>query len=151
MGQKPSEEAIMRSSPSFSRRGVELDDDQVVSDELIVRLVQATAQTVPEVVAEFTLAQRANLARFCYRKAHLHEVGLAIAATCDQSTLVNAWGTSLGRALFDQSREPMRPEIVRCPGRREVTLGRMPAQLRSACEVGDLADWSAGGEDVVKH
>ncbi len=132
----------VKSTPAFSRRGAELDDDQVVSDELIVRLIQATAQHAPDVVAGLTLAQRANLARFCYRKAHLHQIGLAIAATCDQSALISAWGTSLGRALFDQSRGPARPELIRYPGRREITFGRMPA--RDVCEDDDI-------EDIVRH
>jgi hypothetical protein len=142
----------VKSSAALSRRGAELDDDQVVSDELILRLVQASVPRVPEVVAGLTLAQRANLARFCYRKVHLHRIGLAIAATCDQSALINAWGTALGRALFAQSREPAQPETIRYPGRREITLGHMPAPARTVheCEDDDIADWN-GGEGVVTH
>jgi hypothetical protein len=41
---------------------------------------------------QFSPVERANLAVFCYRKAHLNRVGLAIAATCDRDTLIAAWG-----------------------------------------------------------
>jgi hypothetical protein len=50
-------------------------------------------------------AQRARLAVFCYRKRHLHELGLMIASTCDCASLVGAAGTG-GRVIFEQSRDP---------------------------------------------
>ena len=42
---------------------------------------------------------------FCYARAHLHGIGLTIAATCDLTTLVQKFGAAVGQVLFDQSRE----------------------------------------------
>ena len=52
----------------------------------------------------FTPQNRANLAAFCYGRAHLHDIGLTIAATCEFEELVAAAG-SVGHFLFEQSRE----------------------------------------------
>src|SRR5262245_66549761 len=69
-----------------------LDDDQTVPDDLIGRLYGANERAVADVMAAYTSDQRAYLAMFFYRKAHLRPIGLAIAATCDVSTLVQVWG-----------------------------------------------------------
>ena len=49
-----------------------------VDDDLVGRLYQAGTSSVLELVSSFSDGERANLAMFCYRKAHLHQVGLAI-------------------------------------------------------------------------
>src|ERR1700674_4593128 len=49
--------------------------------------------------------KRASLAVFCYHKSHLRRIGLAIARTCDLTSLVQEWGVILGQAVFSQSRE----------------------------------------------
>jgi hypothetical protein len=103
----------------------QLDDDMAVPDELIGRLHRATATTILDLLDRFTPQERANLAMFCYRKAHLHRIGLAIAATCDLPALVQQWGTVLGHAIFIQSREKgIEPETVRQPQRQKITLAR---------------------------
>ena len=79
------------------------DDDQTVPDDLIGRLYGASDSALADVMAGCSSGQRANLAMFCYRKAHLRAIGLAIAATCDFSTLVQVWGPTRGQALLDQS------------------------------------------------
>ena len=55
--------------------------------------------------ARFRLPEerRATLAVFCYSRSHLYDVALAIAATCDERTLVLAGGRP-GTFLFEQSR-----------------------------------------------
>src|SRR5262249_32897603 len=80
-------------------------DDQVVPEELVGRLYRANEDAVPGLLGGLSSHERANLAMFCYRKSHLHRTGLAIAATCDLTTLIQAWGTALGQALFAQSRD----------------------------------------------
>jgi len=108
--------------------GPELNDDQTIPDELTARLCHATAESVPDVIAGLTSAQRANLARFCYRKAHLRDVGLAIAATCDEDSLIGAWGRTLGHALFAQSHGAA--DFAPAPTGRTrpaITLGTMAA------------------------
>ena len=48
--------------------------------------------------------QRARLALFCNRRAHLHEMGLSIAATCSEADLMHEGGP-VGAMLFRQSRD----------------------------------------------
>jgi len=100
-------------------------DDHVVPDELIGRLYRAGENAVLELTATFSPRQRADLAAFCYRKAHLHGIGLAIAATCDVELLTQVLGTALGTVLWAQSRQ--RPEPVRAVGsqRAKITLPKL--------------------------
>ena len=73
----------MRKVPARSPATLQLDHDTFASEELIGRLHHATDATILHLVEQFTSLERANLAMFCYRKAHLRRIGLAIAATCD--------------------------------------------------------------------
>jgi hypothetical protein len=123
------------------------DDDQLVPEELIGRLYRASESTVFDLLPELTLQDRAYLAMFCYRKSHLHRIGLAIAATCDESVLVQTWGTALGQTLYAQSREAP-PAPQRLPGqhRSKITL----ATLSAVPWVGsDDADEGEGGDEGV--
>jgi hypothetical protein len=62
---------------------------------------------------------------YCYRKSHLRRTGLAIAATCDRTTLIQAWGTAIGHAIFAQSRESGADADQASPSRRpKITLAR---------------------------
>ena len=70
---------------------------------------------------------------FCYGRAHLREVGLAVAATCDFESLVVAGGRA-GQFLFDLSRErPIVAERV-FPGSRraKITLAKMSSSYSSS-------------------
>jgi len=104
----------------------QIDDDQEVPEELIGRLYRATESSVFEMLPDLTVQDRAYLAMFCYRKSHLHRIGLAIAATCDESVLVQTWGTALGQTLYAQSREAP-PVPARAPGqhRSKITLATL--------------------------
>jgi hypothetical protein len=81
-----------------------LDDSSPVTDELIGRLYHSSRHGVHALVSGLSEGQRATLAAFCYGRAHLREIGLAIAATCDLDALV-AEGGRAGSVLFEQSRE----------------------------------------------
>jgi hypothetical protein len=142
----------MKAVPAYNPTTVQLNDDQAVPEELVGRLYRATEGAVLDLLDQFTLSERAHLAMFCYRKSHLHGIGLAIAATCDQSTLEKTWGTALGQALFAQSRE--RPAQERRPvaQRSKVTLARSAeAQSPAAGAVvdGEAAGSSSSDEIVV--
>jgi len=80
-------------------------DETFVSAELASRLYRGSQDSVIALAARLSPRQRANLAVYCYRKSHLHRIGLALAATCDLETLIQVMGTALGRVLFAQSRE----------------------------------------------
>jgi hypothetical protein len=113
----------------------QIDDDQTVPEDLIGRLYRATESSVFEMLPDLSVQDRAYLAMFCYRKSHLHRIGLAIAATCDENVLVQTWGTALGQTLFAQSREAP-PAPARAPGqhRAKITLATLggPAWMSSS-------------------
>jgi hypothetical protein len=82
-----------------------LDDDGCpVADELIGRLYHSPQHDINELVSGLSTSRRGSLAAFCYGRAHLRDIGLAIAATCDLETLVSAGGRA-GNFLYEQSRE----------------------------------------------
>jgi hypothetical protein len=98
------------------------DDVCPVHDELLGELYRADNLFVPGFVTTLGPDIRASLALFCYRRSHLHSMGLAIAASCDEDDLVHAGG-SVGAFLFTTSRE-VSPKAVRSSrvDRRQITL-----------------------------
>src|SRR5258708_23369763 len=80
------------------------EDGPPVPDELMGRLYRSPRHGINELVSGLSTSRRGSLAAFCYSRAHLHDIGLAIAATCDLETLVAAGGRA-GNFLFEQSRE----------------------------------------------
>jgi hypothetical protein len=83
-----------------------------VPEELIGRLYGSPMHRIDGLVSTLPPGSRGSLAAFCYNRAHLRNIGLAIAATCDLETLVDAGGRA-GNSLFAASRErptePPRP------------------------------------------
>jgi len=100
----------------------------VVSLETVLtRLLHANTQDITEVVAPLPESERAQLAVFCYSRGHLHEIGLAVGATCDQRALINAApSAAAGTALFELSRarRPRPPERPASGGRSRITLAK---------------------------
>jgi hypothetical protein len=81
-----------------------------VPDELIGRLYISPIQEIDTIVSQLQPGPRGSLAAFCYSRAHLRDIGLAIAATCDLETLIDAGGRA-GTNLFELSRErPAEPK-----------------------------------------
>ena len=141
----------MRTLPAIAPTTPQLDDDQLVPEALVGRLYRLGESAVLDLLAGLSPTERANLAMFCYRKAHLHRTGLAIAATCDRDTLIQAWGTALGQAIFAQSRERAAPDRVSVSRRSKITLARsaqlipfapaiVPNDVDDADEVDELVD-----------
>jgi hypothetical protein len=125
-------------------RGPQFDNEQPVPADLAERLYRAGEGRVADIVAGFSATQRADLAVYCYHKAHLHRIGLAIAATCERTTLELTWGRTLGKALFDQSRELT---LASTPAtnsyRPAVTLATLSAMQ---AELNDEEDWTEDDE-----
>jgi hypothetical protein len=98
------------------------DDVCPVRDELLGELCRANDLVVPGFVHTLAPDIRASLALFCYRRSHLHSMGLAIAASCEEDNLVWAGG-SVGAFVFTCSREAA-PQKVLSPraDRRKITL-----------------------------
>jgi hypothetical protein len=98
------------------------DDVCPISDDLLGELYRANDLLVPGFVSTLPPDVRAFLALFCYRRSHLHSMGLGIAASCDKDNLVWAGG-SVGAFLFASSRE-VSPQVALSPrgNRRKITL-----------------------------
>src|SRR5260370_5177650 len=102
-----------------------MPDDDVcpVGDELLGELYRASKLGLPILVATVPPTVRAMLALFCYHRSHLHSMGLAIAASCEEDDLVRLGGR-VGASFFAQSREapPPPPLASHNPNRRKITL-----------------------------
>jgi len=77
-----------------------------VSDDVFGRLRQASPPDAVGIARSLPSPLRAQLAIFCYRRGHLHGLGLMIAATCERSELVTAAPGASGMVIYDQSRDP---------------------------------------------
>jgi len=141
----------MRTIQAAGPYGPQFDNDQPVPADLAERLYRAGESRVAGMVASFSATQRADLAVYCYRKAHLHRIGLAIAATCERSVLELSWGRTLGKALFDQSRElALTPAPAANPYRPAVTLATLSAMPAGLDD--DEEDWTEDDElPAVTH
>jgi hypothetical protein len=91
----------------------DFDDEACpVSDQVLGKLFRANEGSLRGLLDAVAPEAKAALAFFCYRRAHLQTVGLAIAANCDESQLV-AFGGRAGTALFARSREERRSGDLR--------------------------------------
>jgi hypothetical protein len=113
-----------------------------VREELLGELYRASELGLPVLVATVPADTRAMLALFCYRRSHLHELGLVIAASCDENDLVR-WGARLGEVLFAKSREAPQPlPVASNPYRRKITLAT--GLLRTMPAIDDESDEEIG-------
>lgn len=105
------------------RQHVFEDDVCPVRDELLGELYSASKVGLPVLIATVTPDLRAQLALFCYHRSHLHTIGLAIAASCNEDDLVELGGT-VGASLYARSREAPSPTPVAShyTNRRKITL-----------------------------
>jgi hypothetical protein len=94
-----------------------------VPDETLGQIYRASAHGLNELITTVAPTARALLAIYCYRRAHLASMGLAIAATCEEEDLTSLGGNA-GADLFRRSREiPQAPSPdPRANGRRKITL-----------------------------
>ena len=101
-----------------------------VTDQMLGDMYRASAHGLNELIVTVSPTARALLAVYCYRRAHLASIGLAIAATCEKDDLTSLGGNA-GAILFERSREapPASPTDARPNGRRKITLAsREPRQ-----------------------
>jgi hypothetical protein len=100
------------------------EDDLPITDKLFADVVGLDQRRLFALIAKVSPDRRALLAMYRYRRSHLSEIGLAIAATCDEDDLTY----TCGRAgdLFSKSRQrpPPKPNAVHQTYRRKITLFR---------------------------
>jgi hypothetical protein len=98
------------------------DEPCPVTDQTLGEMYRASPHGLNELIATVPPTARTLLAVYCYRRAHLASIGLAIAATCEQDELT-ALGGNAGATLFERSREAPQPSLdIRANGRRKITL-----------------------------
>lgn len=78
-----------------------------VSLDLLGQLYRAAPASVADMLRDIPQDRRARLAFFCYGRAHLRELALTIAMTCDAARLAQLAGT-LGQVLAQQCRRDVR-------------------------------------------
>jgi len=117
-----------------------------VGDEMLGSLYRASEHGLPQLVESVSADVRAMLALFCYRRAHLHGMSLAIAATCSERDLVEQGGI-VGSTLFAMSREAPSsgPSPSSYGNRRNITLSTKPLSTFApiADEIDDESDLAA--------
>ena len=103
------------------------DEPCPVADQMLGEMYRASAHGLNELIATVAPTVRAMLAVYCYRRAHLASIGLAIAATCEEDDLTSSGGNA-GAILFERSREapPSSLTDARTNSRRKITLSSGP-------------------------
>jgi hypothetical protein len=102
-----------------------------VRDELLGELYRADQNGLPKLVESVAPDVRAMLALFCYRKAHLHSLAIAIATSCSERDLFKIGGR-VGLALYGLSRgaPSARPApVASYGGRKPITLSTTPLRV----------------------
>ena len=95
-----------------------------VPEDFLGQLYRSSPHGLSELVAAVPAETRAMLALYCYRRAHLQSIGLAIAASCEESDL-EASGGNAGKALFEKAREaPYEAPRSHYFERRNITLSQ---------------------------
>lgn len=98
--------------------------------DLLGSLYRSDAARIDDIVRPLTAIQRAELAVYCYGRAHFRELGLIIASRSDAATLGKVAGV-LGQTLAAQSRGRIKEfgldGVRSATVRRKVTLARAAA------------------------
>src|SRR5262249_11772676 len=93
-----------------------------VSEQVFGQLYRASSHELDELVGIIPVGTRAMLALYCYRRAHLQSIGLAIAARCEKYDL-EVFGGNAGKVLFENARKaPYKAPSSHYLERRKVTL-----------------------------
>jgi hypothetical protein len=103
------------------------DESCPVTDQILGEIYRSSAHGLNELIATVPPTARVLLALYCYRRAHLASIGLAIAATCEKDDLTG-FGGNAGAVLFERSREVSNPPSAdaHANGRRKITLATEP-------------------------
>ena len=107
-----------------------------VPDEVLGKLYRSNPHGLNELIASVPSSLRALLAVYCYRRAHLASIALAIGASCDEDDLTSVGG-NVGTVIFKQSRE-VPPGQQISSGRRKITLAT--GQIRQLAPFKDEED-----------
>ncbi|MGO4711666.1 hypothetical protein [Bradyrhizobium sp. 2TAF24] len=104
-----------------------------VGDDLLGQLYRSNENGLPALVASVSPDIRAMLALYCYRRSHLHALGVAIAASCDEREL-SQWGGRAGTTLFAISRQAPMARPAPSGHRKSITLSTAPLSALPAMD-----------------
>ena len=95
--------------------------------DFVAMLLRSNPQEMSRLLLGLPTDQRASLALYCFRRAHMRSLGLAIATFCGEWEL-GAVGGQAGELLFSQSRSKSRFDIDPVAShKRPVSLARFSA------------------------
>ncbi|MEW6642183.1 MAG: hypothetical protein AB1586_16885 [Pseudomonadota bacterium] len=116
-----------------------------VGDDLLGQLYRSNENGLPALVGSVSSETRAMLALYCYRRSHLHALGVAIAASCDERELLQ-WGGRAGATLFAISRQAPTARPAASGHRKSITLSTAPLSALPAID--DVDDDAEVAEPV---
>ena len=93
--------------------------------ELVAQLTRAEPTARSGLLDGLSQATRSRLAVWLYGRSHTHEIGVRMAATCDEASLRHSAGL-VGSQLYELSRRPYKAPghgLHGGVGRRQVSLG----------------------------
>ncbi len=130
-------------------RHVLLDEEPCpVSDEMLGEMYRTSVHGLHKLIETIPPTTRALLAVYCYRRAHLASIGMAIAATCEKDDL-SAVGGNAGAVLFERSQEtPKSSSVDAHASRRKVTLAKGP--LRHPHPIEDEANSPSPLKELIR-
>jgi len=117
------------------------NDSCPVGDDLLGQLYRTNENGLAALMKTVGTETRAMLALYCYRRSHLHAMGVAIAAFCEERDLLQLGGR-VGAMLYALSRDsgsPQRP-LTAAAQRRSITLSTTPLSAVPAMEEIDDLD-----------
>lgn len=96
------------------------------TDQLLRRLLRADQRDIADIVSVLPPGERARLAFFCYARGHLHDIGLAVAATCELPALMQAApSNAAAHTLFARARDRFAAAVEPATRRRSaITLAK---------------------------
>jgi hypothetical protein len=128
----------------------------ISADDIVGRLIRAAERDIADIVSVLAPHERARLAFFCYARGHLHDIGIAVAATCDLPSLMQAAPSSAAaQMLFARSRERLTATVVPVSRRRSaITLAKSAlgndALARIMASIGDdETDLAQSASDIA--
>jgi len=123
------------------------DEECPVSVEKLGEMYRANPNGLNELIVSVPPMLRGMLAMYCYRRAHLASIAIAIAATCEEDDLTR-FGGNAGAVLFAKSRESNAAPRLAAPtsNRRKITLAS--GTLRNMVPDNDELDDSAEPAEI---
>lgn len=96
-----------------------------VPESMLGELYRVSPHGLSGLIESVPANTRAMLAVYCFRRAHLASIGLAIAASCDEGDLAEHGG-NLGSDLFIKSRQSHATRESFPSQRRKISLSTGP-------------------------